>query len=518
MSADGKTAVSWGVDRSIRRWEAATGKQLSCFHLPQGATMATLAPDGRSVALASGNNSILVLDTGTGKELHKLAGSQNGTSALAYSPDGMTLAARGGDNAIRLYDVARGGEARLITPQAANNPAPGGVVALKLGARIGGNSSAGLVFSPDGKVLASHGSPSAAGMRGAVVAPRNAAGANRATIDLYDVTVGKAVRKIELTQPAVSITFSPDGRVLATENADHSVTLWEVASGKERAQLGKAVAANPAPNAAGQVFAVKVAGLVTSAEPAGPTTLAFSPDGRALVSRGSDNAVNVWDVTAGKDVSHFKGHEGRVETVAFAPDGKAIATGSADTTILLWDATALMNEFPKPQTIDLAEEAVEPLWNDLAGEDAAKALQGVLKLAGAPKQVVPFLVERLKAAAAVDPQKIERWLTELEDDKFAVRQEASASLLKTGEQAVPALQKVLTSQPTIETRKRAEELLEKLTGGNLTTEQLRTVRAVEALERMATPEARQLLQTLAQGAPGALTTRQAQAALDRLAR
>src|SRR5262249_11571251 len=118
----------------------------------------------------------------------------------------------------------------------------------------------------------------------------------------------------------------------------------------------------------------------------------------------------------------------------------------------------------------------------------------------------------------VDPQKVERWIADLESEKYAVRQEAAANLAKAGEQVVPALQKILSSQPTIETRKRVEELLDKLTDGVLSTEQLRLVRAVEALERMNTPEARALLRTLAQGAPGALPTRQAQAALDRLAR
>ena len=92
-----------------------------------------------------------------------------------------------------------------------------------------------------------------------------------------------------------------------------------------------------------------------------------------------------------------------------------------------------------------------------------------------------------------------------------------ANLLKVGEQAVPALQKVLASSPPLETRKRVEELVDQLTGGTLTAEQLRVVRAVEALERIGTPEARRLLQTLAEGAPGALPTREAQAALDRLA-
>jgi hypothetical protein len=130
---------------------------------------------------------------------------------------------------------------------------------------------------------------------------------------------------------------------------------------------------------------------------------------------------------------------------------------------------------------------------------------------------VPSLGERLKPAARVDPKKIDGWITDLESEKFAVREQAVANLLKVGEQAVPPLRKVLASAPPLETRKRAEELVDRLTGGTLTAEQLQVVRAVEALERMGTTEARRLLRTLADGAPGALTTREAQAALDRLA-
>jgi hypothetical protein len=223
-------------------------------------------------------------------------------------------------------------------------------------------------------------------------------------------------------------------------------------------------------------------------------------------------------VDTGKEVSQLKGHEGSVQTLAFSPDGKAIASGSADTTILVWDAAAFLRQLPKPEPLDGPDRAVEALWEDLAGEDAGKTFQSVLRLAGTPQQAVPFLGERLKPAAPVDPAKVKRWITDLESDKYALRQEATANLAKTGEQAVPPLQNVLASQPTLETRKRVEELLDRLTGTTLTTEQLRLVRALEVLERIATPEARHLLQTLAEGAPGALPTRQAQAALDRLAR
>jgi hypothetical protein len=252
-------------------------------------------------------------------------------------------------------------------------------------------------------------------------------------------------------------------------------------------------------------------------DPAGPVGLAFSPDGRALAARGADLSVHVWDVTAGKEIGQLKGHSGRIETVTFAPDGKTLASGATDTTILLWDTAGLVKELAKAQAVELSAAEVETLWGDLAGDDAAKALSGVLKLTAAPRQSVLFLSERLKPAARIDPRKMDGWIGELESEKYAVRQEAAANLLKSGEQAVPTLRKVLASSPPLETRKRVEELLEKLTGGTLTAEQLRLIRAVEALEWIGTPEARQVLRTLAQGAPGALPTREAEAALNRLA-
>jgi hypothetical protein len=260
---------------------------------------------------------------------------------------------------------------------------------------------------------------------------------------------------------------------------------------------------------------VQIMGSTAAAAGAG-SRLAFSPDGRTLVARGADHSVRVWDVAAGKELRQFKGHQGRVETVAYAPDGKTVASGSDDTTILIWDASSLKPA--RPAVADLTGKDVEALWTDLGGDDAGKAAQGIQKLATAPKQLVPFLAERIKPAAPPDPQKLEQWIKDLDSDKFTTRDQASRELEKLGELAVSPLEKLLAGQPTLETRKRAEQLLEKLSGKVLTAEQVRTVRAVEALEHAGTPEARQLLQTLAKGAPGALPTREAQAALERMSR
>jgi hypothetical protein len=389
-------------------------------------------------------------------------------------------------------------------------------VAVLAPARVGAGTASGLAFSPDGKLLAAPGSSAGVMPPGVVVAGR-APGRPNATINLYDVATGKVIRKIELTVSATSFAFSPDGRVLATENADESVSLFEVASGKERARLGGRASAPAAQMSGATPTLVRVAtGAVGFAEPAGPTSLAFSPDGRVIVARGPSGAVRVWDVDGGKELGLFKGHDGRIETVSFSADGRSVASGSADTTVLLWEAATLRKELPVPVAVEMPEGAAESLWADLASEDASKALKGVQKLAADPRQAVTLLGERLKPAAPIDPQKLERWVADLESDKFAVRQEASTNLVKAGEQVVPALQRVLAAQPTIETRLRVEGLLDKLTGGVLSTEQLRLVRGVEALEKMGTPEAREVLRTLAAGASGALPTREAQAALERL--
>ncbi len=105
-----------------------------------------------------------------------------------------------------------------------------------------GSTGAGLAFSPDGKLLAAPGPDGRNSVK---------------TLVLFDVATGKELRKIELPQPVTSLTFSPDGRTLATENADRTITLWEVASGKMRAQLGKLSVEQPRNNG-GRMMSIAV--------------------------------------------------------------------------------------------------------------------------------------------------------------------------------------------------------------------------------------------------------------------
>jgi WD40 repeat protein len=67
--------------------------------------------------------------------------------------------------------------------------------------------------------------------------------------------------------------------------------------------------------------------------------LAFSPDGKTLVSGSQDKTVRLWDVTARKEVASFRGHTEGITAVAFSPDGKTVASASADKTVRVLDAT-----------------------------------------------------------------------------------------------------------------------------------------------------------------------------------
>ena len=68
-------------------------------------------------------------------------------------------------------------------------------------------------------------------------------------------------------------------------------------------------------------------------------SMAFSPDGRQLVSSGHDQTIRLWDLASGQALLTLKGHSGKVRSVAFSGDGRHIASASDDGTIVVWDAS-----------------------------------------------------------------------------------------------------------------------------------------------------------------------------------
>ena len=237
-----------------------------------------------------------------------------------YSPDGKLLASAGSsDNTVRIWDAATGAEVRVIT-----------------GAATGRIND--VNFSPDGKFVASGSADQdlarvwevATGKLVQALAGHDGLVSNVAFsmdgkaahqrrlhqqdhVRVWDLDSANAAARQEANVGHVGgandVTFSPDGKLVASGGADDTIRLWDVAGGKELKVLR---------GHTGQV-----------------ATLRFTPDGKSLVSGGSDATVRVWDVKSGIEAKVLTGHTHQIADVAVSPDGSLIASASWDGTVRL---------------------------------------------------------------------------------------------------------------------------------------------------------------------------------------
>jgi hypothetical protein len=244
-------------------------------------------------------------------------------------------------------------------------------------------------------------------------------------------------------------------------------------------------------------------------------SLAFSPDGKSLAAVGGfEGNPYLVEVSTAQVRARLEGHEGRLQTVAFSPDGKLLVTGGDDGTPLVWDVTGAVNA-SQGRGVKLSDRELAACWEALAGEDAGKAWGAVRRLAAAPAQGVPFLRAQL-AKQDAEAGKLRRLITDLDSESFEARERASRELAALGKAAGPALRRAQEGG-SAEVRRRAKALLDRLDVGGRSGEELRGLRAVEVLEYVGTADARQGLAGLAAGPAEARLTREAKAALRRLA-
>jgi hypothetical protein len=185
---------------------------------------------------------------------------------------------------------------------------------------------------------------------------------------------------------------------------------------------------------------------------------------------------------------------GGTRSLVFSPDGMWLVQWDGSNTLVLF----------------------ESLSGRIAGRISSDDIQRLSCFAFSPDgkaQAVALLAKRLRPVPA---DGLAELIADLDAEVFAKCQKATQELRLREFAARDALRKILAGKPTLEQRLRAEKLLRDLEDPVSTPELLRPWRAVMVLEQIGTPEARKVLQSMAQGALQARLTRDARAALDRL--
>lgn len=266
FSPDGERAVTTSLDHSARVWSVETGKQSVILGHGDVVTSAAFSPDGQRIVTASDDNTVPIWDAQMGERIVTLSGR-----TAVYSPDGRSIVTSDGDTA-RIWNADNG----------------------KLAMVLRGHRSrvTGAVFSPDGRSVLTASDDKTARLWSAGTETNT----QMAVLVAHTGSAGRAV-------------FSPDGRRALTASDDNSVRLWDAEAGRQIATFTRA----------------------------GSGMAAFSPDGR-LVAIPDNNTVVVRDANTGEREDRiFQGHSAAVQSVAFSADGRRIVTASDDRTARVWD-------------------------------------------------------------------------------------------------------------------------------------------------------------------------------------
>ncbi len=450
-------------------WDWPTGRLLRRYPVepPAGEGAVALLPGGRVLSGIDGG-AFRVRDAAPGRELVRLEGKHS-TGWLAVSDDGSAAALLG--DGLGVFDLATG-KARFRTERRGEPYGFGLSADGRLLLRLFEKEEKVRIVVTDTRAGRDLPLPGLDGLRWAssFIAPRRCLSPDARWLvfpggagDLrrWDVAAARELPPLRGAPASVhEVFFSPDGRLVAVRGSDSprggtdpyrpfKVRALDLATGRALDHL------DPTPS---------------------PSDMpAFSRDGRTLFTT-NYGTISLWEVATGQLRVRLSGHVGWVGSLATAPDGRTLFSGGDDTQVLAWDLTA------RASAGLAAPDQLRAWWDALSGGDPVAAWRAVGALASSPGESVPFLREHLQPVPSASPGRVEKLIAELDGAKFAARQRAAEELEAMGEPVAGLLRKALSRAATLESRRRLEQLLEKVDGAVPSGARLQALRAVEALE------------------------------------
>jgi WD40 repeat protein len=332
FSRDGQRVLTISSDSVLSEWDAATGRRLAApLSYKRPIRSAVFSSDGNSLVVIGAGRSqpnwdgkLVTLSGEAGAEVWDPISGRAGAVlrhreevfSAAFSPDGLLVLTASKDNSVQIWESSTGRPVGgpLIHPAAVRT----------------------AFFMPDGRRVATgaaDGSVRVWDANGDVVGPfqggtrvdllRVSADGRRIVTVAYDTAqvwdalsgkpLGSQIRHEQ--EPITTAAFSPDGRLLAVGSIwDSSARLWDYAEGKP---VGPLLSHNDALR-----------------------TVAFSPDGKWLLTSSDDRTARLWDTATGRQVGMPFQHPERVNAASFSPDGRRIITACDDATARVWDVAA----------------------------------------------------------------------------------------------------------------------------------------------------------------------------------